>query len=499
MIHWPEKPFIYQINTWVWLNTLSRICNKRITLQNVPDEALDEIASYGLDAVWLMGVWARSPKAAASAREYVHEYRSALSDVASDDIIGSAYAVYDYRVDDRIGGPDGLAALRKRLKQRGLRLILDYVPNHVALDHQWVREFPTYLIQGTARDLSNRPSDFYGATDNWGRELVVAHGRDPYFPGWSDTAQVNAFSPEYRRAALESILKIAGQCDGIRCDMAMLLLNRVFERTWKGYYIESIPSLEFWDELIPRVRAAYPGFLFMAEVYWNMEYDLQQLGFDLTYDKLLYDRLKGSSPREVRVHLIADVGYQKRLVRFIENHDEPRAYTAFGAQKSRPAAVLISTLPGAVLLHDGQFSGRRAKLPVQIGRAPIEPVDTALQSFYRRLLAEMRSEIYQTGDWYLLNLFPAWNNNPTYDNLIAYGWSTDKEYRLVVINLTAVRSQALVNLSVWHGIAERDWLLEDTLNGHSYTRSGRAMSHPGLYIDLEPYESHIFRFQPLIP
>lgn len=496
MIAWPIKPVIYQINTWVWLSTLSRNYDRQITLHNIPDEVINEIVEYGFDALWLMGIWMRSPLGAQNAQNYAHEYRPVLPDLTPDDIVGSAYAVYDYQVEPRLGGRDGLAVLRQRLHERGLRLLLDYVPNHVALDHRWVRENPGYLMQGTPKDLKRRQSDFYAAVDQWGRHLVMAHGRDPYFPGWSDTVQVNAFSPEYRQVALQTLLDIGAQCDGVRCDMAMLMVNHIFARTWYGHYTEEeMPTTEFWDDIIPQVKAAYPEFLFIAEVYWNMEFELQRLGFDYTYDKVLYDRLIGSSPRDVRVHLIADIEYQRRLVRFIENHDEPRAYSTLGGEKSRPAATIICTLPGATLLHDGQFVGRRAKLPVQIGRQPEEVADEALLAFYRRLLKETRAQIYQTGKWRLLNVFPAWSSNPTYDNLVAHGWNEDNDFRLIVVNLTGVRSQALVNLSAWHNLAKHDWKLHDTLNGHSYNRAGDDMIHPGLYVDLEAYESHIFRFE----
>lgn len=493
---WPTKPIIYEINTSVWLTTLSKHYGRTIALDQVPDEVLDELAGWGLDAIWLMGVWARSPKGARQAHQYIHEYRPVLPDITPDDVIGSAYAIYDYSVDWRLGGPDALAVLRQRLQTRGLRLVLDYVPNHVALDHHWVTDNPGYMVQGTPKDLQRRPSDFYEVTDAWGRRLIMAHGRDPYFPGWSDTAQVNAFSPSFRQAALETVLNIASQCDGIRCDMAMLLVNRIFRQTWQGYFDEAhAPETEFWDDIIPAVRAQHTDFRFIAEVYWNMEYDMQQLGFDLTYDKTLYDRLLGSAPRDVRIHLIADANYQRKLVRFIENHDEPRAYTSLGSYRSRPAAALIATLPGASLLHDGQFTGRRAKLPVQISRQPDEPVDEDLQVFYRVLLAELRAPIYQHGKWRLFNLFPAWTGNHTYENLVAHGWSHEGEFRLVVVNLTDGQSQAVVNLSVWHELAGWKWRLRDTLNHDEYIRDGDQMIRPGLYIDLGPYRSHIFAFE----
>ncbi|MAS37586.1 MAG: alpha-amylase [Anaerolineaceae bacterium] len=495
MTKWPTKPVIYEINTWVWLTTLSEHYQRTITLENVPDEILDELVTYGLDAVWLMGVWARSPKSVGLCRQYVHEYRPALPDATQDDVVGSPYAVWDYQVDSHLGGRDALAALRQRLRDRGLQLVLDFVPNHVALDHPWVKSNPGYLIQGNANDLKRRPSDFYEAEDFWGRKVIIAHGRDPYFPGWADTAQVNAFSPAFRIAARETLLDIASQCDGLRCDMAMLLVNRIFRQTWYGYYDETVaPQTEFWHDMIPAIRAQHPDFKFIGEVYWNMEFEMQQLGFDMTYDKMLYDRLVSGSPREVRIHLVAEFEYQRKLVRFIENHDEPRAYTSLGPNKIRPALALAATLPGATLLHDGQMTGRKAKLPVQIGRQPKEPVDPDLKAFSLRLLAEMRAPIYQKGKWRLFNLFPAWSNSHTYDNLVAHGWWQGDDYRLVVVNLTDVQSQAVVNLSLWPGIAGKRWRLSDVLNGDTYIREGDTMLRPGLYVELGPYQSHILRF-----
>ncbi len=493
---WPAKSVIYEINTWVWLNSLSQRLGKPITLATVPDEVLDELAAFKLDALWLMGVWTRSPLARQQAKAYLHEYQAALPDITPEDIVGSPYAVWDYNVDPQFGGRKALAAFRKRLRKRGLRLILDYVPNHVALDHPWVKEHPGYLIRGSQKDLQERPSDFFAAQDAWGRALVLAHGRDPYFPGWSDTAQVNAFSPEYRQAALKLLLDIARQCDGLRCDMAMLMVSRIFSWTWEDHFDpDTVPETEFWDDIIPAIKAELPDFLFMAEVYWDMEYEMQRMGFELTYDKKLYDRLIGGRPDEVRLHLIADSAYQRHLIRFIENHDEARAYTSLGPKKERPAATLAATVPGSLLLHDGQFSGRRAKLPVQIGREPDEPEDDKLAAFYKRLLGQLHAPIYEKGDWWLLDPLSAWSGNNSHKNLVAHGWVKGKEYRLVVVNLMAVQSQAVIKLDRWTNLSKHEWRLHDVLNGGEYTWSGKELTESGLYVDLAPYQSHIFHFE----
>ncbi len=205
MAVWAEKPFVYQINTWVWLDTLSRRFGQKITLANVPDAVLDEIARPGLDMIWLMGVWKRSAWGRENALNYKHEYKARCPDLTDDDVIGSAYAIGDYVVDERIGGRAALAALRQRLKARGLALMLDFVPNHVGVDHPWVTQHPEYFIQGKPEDLKNRPVDFFRLKTAAGKSLIFAHGRDPMFPGWSDTAQLNAFNPKLRQAAAKTL------------------------------------------------------------------------------------------------------------------------------------------------------------------------------------------------------------------------------------------------------------------------------------------------------
>lgn len=493
MTPWPLKPVIYQINTWVWLNSLSRAFKRPVTLANIPDKVLDELVSYHIDAVWLMGVWHRSPAAVYSALNYLHEYRPALPDITPDDIAGSPYAVGMYQVDENLGGRTGLAFLRGRLRERGIRLILDYVPNHVATDHAWIRVHPDYMVQGRPHDLKARSSDFFQTKDAFGRSYIVAHGRDPYFPGWVDTAQLNAFDPHLRRAALMTLLDIASQCDGIRCDMAMLMLNDVFAHTW-GSYVGSRPKTEYWDEIIPPVKKAYPDFLFMAEVYWDMESRLQQLGFDYTYDKRLYDRLREGGAVGVNAHLIAPLDFQRHLVRFIENHDEQRAASAFGVGRSLPTAALICTLPGATLLHDGQFTGRRIKLPVQIGRQPDEPVNKDLKAYYLKLLAELRAPVYQEGQWWFFHVNPG-KEDGSHHHLVAHGWRSDKDHVVVVANLSDHRAHGHVSLAGWPEVASGNWLLEDVLDGSRYERGGTNLHSPGLYVDLRGYQSHIFHLR----
>ncbi len=200
--------------------------------------------------------------------------------------------------------------------------------------------------------------------------------------------------------------------------MAMLVLNSVFERTWSDR-VEQQPATEYCVDVIAAVKNAYPGFLFMAEAYWGLEWELQQQGFDSCYDKRWYDRLEHDSAENVRLHLCADRAYQEKLVRFIENHDEPRALSVFSLQKERAAAVVIATISGATLFHEGQFEGKKVRLPVFLGRRPEEPTDRDLQAFYRTLVKAAASEGLQEGQWQLCER-TGWPDNASCRNLRAW-------------------------------------------------------------------------------
>ena len=487
---WPKNPVIYEINTWVWLQELRQKYHRSVMLGSVPSEEWDALASLEAKAVWLMGVWERSPVGIRISRALPAlqtEYRQALPDYSLEDVVGSPYCVHRYVVDERLGGPRGLAEARAELVRRGLRLILDFVPNHVAPDHPWVYEFPKYFIHGSGEDLVRVPNEFFVADGK-----IIAYGRDPYFPPWTDTAQLNAFHPGLRRAVIETVSGIADQCDGLRCDMAMLLINSIFERTW-GHRAGPPPDSEYWRELIGAVRERHPDFLFVAEAYWDLEWELQQQGFDYCYDKRLYDRLICDSAEDIRLHLTADLSYQNKLVRFVENHDEPRAAEAFSPHKARAAAVAIATLPGAKLFHQGQFEGRRVRLPVQLGRRPDETVDEALQVFYKRLLKVIRAPAFKEGEWSLCER-SGWPDNPSYVNLVAWCWRQADEKYLVVINLSPARCRGRIHLP-WTDLKRRAPLLVDVMNGEPYERDGDEMLDQGFHVDLEAWRFHILQWE----
>jgi hypothetical protein len=486
MSTWPSYPVIYEINTWVWLDDLSRKYRKPVGLSTVPEQEWEAIAAGGFDAVWFMGVWERSPAGIdISMRNagLLEDFKRALPDFAAADNVGSPYCIRGYVVDKHLGGPRGLAAARTALARRGIRLILDFVPNHVAPDHPWVSAHPEYFVQGNDEDLRRDPASFIAVGGK-----VLALGRDPFFPAWPDVLQLNAFQPGLRKAVIETIAEIAGQCDGIRCDMAMLMLNAIFERTW-GDRAGARPATEYWATVIAAIKAKQREFRFIAEAYWDLEWELQQQGFDFCYDKKLYDRMEKDTAESVRLHLLGDRSYQDKMVRFIENHDEPRAAASFPDGKGRAAAVAILTLPGAKLLYEGQFEGRKVRLPVFLGRHPAEPPDQDLASFYGRLLKATNREVFRNGEWRLCER-SGWPDNQSCLNLLAWCWAREDQRYLIVINFGPQAAQALVHVP-WDELRGKQWRLTDALGGDSYERSGDEMRDAGMYVELGPWQCHL--------
>lgn len=490
---WHSDPTVYEIHTcyeiniWVWLSELSRKYRTKINLSSVPSEEWDVIAAYGFDAVWLMGVWERSPVGIAIAnhnQDLLDDFRRALPGFRPEDNVGSPYCVRNYTVDEHLGGTQGLAIARRELSQRDMKLILDFVPNHVAPDHPWVAEHPEYFIRGNRDDMRDQPSAYIelGGT-------VFACGRDPYFPAWPDVLQLDAFAPGLREGVIETVSSIARQCDGIRCDMAMLFLNQIFERTW-GARAGARPATEYWVNVISAIKKNYPGFLFIAEAYWDLEWELQQRGFDFCYDKRLYDRLVHDNAESIRLHLCVDPAYQRKLLRFLENHDEPRAAATFPPAKHRAAALTAATLPGMRLFHEGQLEGRKVRLPVFLGRRPDESADHNLHAFYTKLLKAIHRPVFRDGHWTLCER-TGWPDNPSFQDLVAWYWVNNDERCLIVVNLSDYSAQGLVQVP-WADTQAATWELADVLSGNTYERAGSEMQSPGLYVQLEPWSFHFF-------
>ena len=467
------RTVIYEINTATYLHDLSMRMGSSVTLGTIPDEIWDEIAGYGTNTVWFMGVWRRSPIARAMAVKEPF-LRDALPDVKRADVLGSAYSVNEYVVDEHFGGNDGLRVARAKLKERGLRLMLDYVPNHVAIDHPFTRHNPEYLLPGTAQELAEHPDAFVQTPSG-----IVAKAKDPTFPPWSDVVQLNAFSLPARHAFTDTIKHIASMCDAIRCDMAMLMMNDVFAKTW-GKRAGPVPRKDFWPQIIESVKSDYPDFQFLAEVYWKREQQLIKQGFDMCYDKEFYDELLLAQAASIRRRLEKAIRLQKPLLHFIENHDEERAAKTMQPPHHKAAAIIAAFAPGALLLHEGQFEGRAQRVPVQLSRRPHEDIDEDTQSFYSGLTSVLKRVSLDHARFSMIEARTHFLRRKS-PHVIAWQWRTSLGKTLVVVNLSPQINKvylAIPGRTRWQQILGSDRL---------------ELQSSGDAIDLKPWQYSILR------
>jgi len=486
-------PHLYEISTWAWLEKLSARAGRLITVADIPDTEWDALAHLGFNAIWLMGVWRRSPESrriALADPSNVPQYDRALPGWKPADVVGSPYSVAEYAPDPRIGSWDELDGVREKLHARGMALFLDFVGNHTALDHPWTRDHPDFYVQGAQGDFDNDPSLFY-RIETPKQPLFLAHGKDPYFPPWTDTLQLNHFSLPMRAAQLATLRMIAQHCDAVRCDMAMLHLNDIFGKNWsrllKG---TNPPATEFWAE----VRLAVPNLILLAEAYWGTERRLLDLGFSFAYDKELYDAVRDVVLPNVRSRLNDDLAYQSHLTRFLENHDESRTAAVFGAERLASAATLMGTLPGMRLYHQGEFDGSKIHLPITLRMAADETPDPSAAAFFAKILRITAEDVFHRGAWNLLTVTPEGDAPP--DGLIVYEWASENSWKVIAVNLAGVPSQGRVHFG-GRSLPAKEYVFYDELNDVRYVRAGDEMRGAGLFVRREGFEAHIFDVSPL--
>jgi hypothetical protein len=487
-----SHPHLYEVNAWAWLEKLSTRLGRFVDIGDVPDAEWDSIAQRGFDIVWLMGVWRHSAEAR----------RIELSDPANppffqqvlpgwkpDDVIGSPYSVAEYVPDPRIGTWTSLDLARKKLHERGVALFLDFVGNHTALDHPWTREHPEFYVQGTEKDLQIDPASFR-RIETAGGPVVFALGKDPYFPAWDDVAQLNHFSPAMRAALIGELRIIADHCDGVRCDMAMLQLNDIFERVWNHLLRgTNPPTTEFWAD----ARAAVPGLRLLAEAYWGTEQRLIDLGFSFVYDKGLYDALRSQKIADIHARLAGGSAHQEHLARFLENHDEDRCAAAFGPQRLVSAGTLMGTLPGLRFYQEGEIEGFKTRLPIALRRVAEEAPNPGTSAFFEKILRVTEGDVFHKGSWRLLPVL--FEGDHSADNLVAYEWQLESAWKIVVVNLAGGASQGRIRLGD-RPLSAKQYIFHDALDDGRYTRATTELREPGLFVRRDAFGAHLFDVSP---
>lgn len=305
---------------------------------------LDRIQGVGAEVVWLMPI-------------------HPIGEVNRKGPLGSAYSIRDYRrLNPDFGGADDFRALVQAVHGRGMKIILDWVPNHTAWDHVWVSSHP----------------DFY--TRNEAGEMTVPLDNDGKLTDWTDVVDLDYGNTEMRQAMIAEMRYWLDQfgIDGFRVDVAGM-----------------VPD-DFWREAMPQLRAA-GATLLLAE--WG-EPKMHELGFDLTYAWDSYHRLKAAWKGEpASVFVEREVDELRRIpeggarLRFTTNHDEtawddPPVTLFGGVDGARAAFVIMALLPGPPLIYNGQ----EVESPQKLGLFVQEPIDWArpdadvARAFYRRVI-----------------------------------------------------------------------------------------------------------------
>jgi len=426
---WMPRLVLIAKNVFVWLNQLSRYYGREIRrLDQIPDEELETLSRRGINGLWLIGLWQRSP---ASAR---------IKQLCGNpDAVASAYSLYTYRISDALGGEEAYEKLRNKAARYGIRLASDMVPNHMGIDSKWVIQHPEWFLsldespfpayQFNGPDLSSDENvsiqiedHYYDRSDaavvfkrtdkRTGQVKYIYHGNDGTSMPWNDTAQLNYLDPVVREQVIQTILNVARKFPIIRFDAAMTLAKKHIERLWypepgaggaipsrsfhsitKEEFNKAMPK-EFWREVVERIEAEVPDTLLLAEAFWLMEgYFVRTLGMHRVYNSAFMHMLRNEDNAGYRTLIKNTLDFDpeilKRYVNFMNNPDERTAVDQFGnGDKYFGICTLMTTLPGLPMFGHGQFEGFSEKYGMEYSRALMD------ENIDENLMRRHESEIF---------------------------------------------------------------------------------------------------------
>jgi len=400
-----EHPCLYLINTRLWLNQLSNKYETPLTIDKIPKTEWQALFDK-YDHFWFMGIYKESDASRQHAQKWSFQSRYALPDLDPNrDVAGSPFAIPEYIPSPSIAKNwEDWDKTVDFLHENHKKVIIDFVPNHFALDCELAKTHPEYFIQGSESQYYSSP-DFYfplQAADQ--KTYYLAHGKDPNFPSWADTLQLNYGVPELNQEMASTLKNLASHSDGLRCDMAMLLNPSTFLRTWGWTLNEDqkkyINKHSFWAENIPLIKNSNKDFKFIGEVYWDQDYLSQY--FDYLYDDRFYKGIT-RSPLDLKNHLGELLTSRSnknpcRSALYIENHDEERSVKSLGEKRARAAAFLAAIIPDTMfIVNQGQENGWKIRPPMQINRFPAEVDNPQIQKFYQKIFSLINSPLYKSG------------------------------------------------------------------------------------------------------
>ncbi|MFQ5771641.1 MAG: alpha-amylase family glycosyl hydrolase, partial [bacterium] len=521
-LDWMPNLVLIAKSTLVWLDQLSKKYQRAIhRLDQIPDEELDRLASWGFTGLWLIGVWERSPAS-----------KKIKQMCGNPEAESSAYSLFDYEIAQEIGGYEALQNLRDRCWRRGIRLASDMVPNHTGIDSKWVREHPDWFISLShspfpsysfnSENLSQDPrygifieDKYFNRTDAavvfkredyWtGDVRFIYHGNDGTHMPWNDTAQLNFLNPEVREAVIQKIINVARMFPIIRFDAAMTLAKKHYQRLWfpepgSGGDIPSRAeygltktefhhqmSQEFWREVVDRVAQEVPDTLLLAEAFWLMEgYFVRSLGMHRVYNSAFMNMLKNEENEKYRNTIKNTIQFNpeilKRYVNFMNNPDEETAIAQFGdGDKYFGVCLMMVTMPGLPMFGHGQIEGWHEKYGMEYRRAYWdEPVNWGLVERHERAIFPLMKKRYlfaQVENFLLYDFFtPQGRVN---ENVFAYSNRCGEERTLVVYNNKFEQARGWIRTSTAYAVK--------TGNGHETQLVQKSLGEGLALINQENY------------
>ncbi len=487
--NWMPNVVMMAKSTLVWLDQLSKKYKREISrLDQIPDEELDFLKESGFTALWLIGLWERSPAS-----------KKIKNLCGNPDAVSSAYSLKGYVISSRIGGWDSLNNLRARCWQRGIRLASDMVPNHTGLDSDWLYGHQEYFIQQdyppfpsysyTGADLSIDPNyeikiedHYFDRTDaavtfmkrdkRTGETKYIFHGNDGTTMPWNDTAQLDFLNPQTREAVIQQILEVARAFPIIRFDAAMTLAKRHIQRLWypkpgtggdiagrsdhglsDEEFNRRIP-VEFWREVVDRIQQELPDTLLLAEAFWMMEsYFVRTLGMHRVYNSAFMHMMKNQDNKKYRDSIKATLAFDpeilKRYVNFMNNPDEDTAIAQFGnGDKYFGVCTMLATMPGLPMFGHGQLEGFREKYGMEYQRAYWdEKPDENLINEHRRRIFPLLRRRYLFSGCQDFNLFDVRNGFGTEESVFAFTNGYNGRMALVLYNNRFERAEGTITTS----------------------------------------------------
>jgi len=365
-----------------------------------------------------------------------------------------------------------------------LKLMLDYVPNHSAVDCPWTSSNSDYYIRAAQSAPPYDPTRYLPSG--------IAFGWGGYGNAWTDTAQYNYFNPSLRTAMINNLMKVASLSDYIRCDVAYLALNTVIKNNWAtqlAYWGYSEPSTEFWSDAISQVKASY-NVQFLGEVYNPWQQALQAVGFDFTYDKTLYDILAAGNIDNIRNYITSmPLSFHQHSAHFVENHDEPRSPAYFGSNTRADIAAAISmTLPGMKFYFMWEQFGYFNQLEIHLRRETPEDQNSGVLKFFTAFIAAVSKDVFHQGTWYMRTVQGT-------NNLLAWEWVYNNEKVLTVLNYSGTQSSGSIVCPFAQPVDGNDTIpVTDLLTGTVYMRSAKQMSTSGLIVVLDTWSVQMFDY-----